>query len=685
MATIAEALAVALQYHQAGNLAQAEQLYRQILQANPAEGNALHLLGMLAHQVGQPDKALALIGQAVAVLPQVAEFHSNLAGVYLALGRWDEAIGCYGQALRLRPDLPELHYNLGDALAQQHKWVEAVACYRQGLALRPTDAEAYRKLGFALVEQGRLVEAVASYREALRLGPDNADTFNNLGVALAEQGRFAEAEAVYRQALRLRPDFLGAHYNLGLALAEQWSYDEALVSFEQALRLKPDCVEALSGLATAYKNQGRLDEAIATYRKAIAAKPEDPIILSNLLLALHYDSSYDPATTFAEHLRWAGQFGLCPTLDKPPRPVKRDPGRRLRVGYVSPSFYENGLGRYGEAVIDAHDHGQIEVFCYANVLYPDALTQRIKASADHWRSLVGLSDDRAADLIRQDQIDLLIDLSGHTSGNRLGVFARKPAPIQVTHFGYCDTTGLAAIDYRLTDSFCDPPGQTERYHTEKLVRLPEVQWCYRPTPGPEVSSLPARQAGQVTFGSFNSLCKVTEPMIGLWSDILRGLPGSRMVVVSGGGTAGDERVLAAFDARGVGKERVTLVGRQPVDAYFRLHHGVDICLDTYPFTGCFTTADALWMGVPVISLAGPTFVTRQGVAILAQVALGDLATETPAGYVEVALRLGRDLPRLEELRSQLRDRLERSPLADVRRFTQHLEAAYRAMWELFCH
>jgi len=684
LATTTEALARALQFHQAGNLAQAEQMYRQILQANPAEGNALHLLGMLAHQMGQPQAALALIGQAVAVLPQVAEFHSNLGGVYLVLGLLDEAIASYEQALRLRPDLPELHFNLGAALAQQRKWKEADACYRQALALRPSYAEAHHKLGYALAEEGRFADAEGSYREALRLRPDSADAFNHLGTALAAQGRLAEAVPSFREALRLEPDFVVAHYNLGLALAAQGSHDEAIASYEQAVRIKPDYAEALNNLANAYRDQGRLDEAIACFRKAVAANPDLQAIHSNLLYTVQFDADYDPATTFAEHLRWAEQFGASAATHRPLQPINRDPGRRLRIGYVSADFHEHVMGRYSEAIVGAHDRGRFEVFCYANVDHPDALTQRLKALADHWRSIAGMSDARAGDLILQERIDVLVDLAGHTAGNRLGVFAGKPAPIQVTHFGYFATTGLAAMDYRLTDTYCDPPGRTEHYHTEKLVRMPGVQWYYVPPSGPEVGPLPVRQAGHVTFGCFNNLSKVTAAMIGLWSQILRSLPGSRMVVMAGAGSAADERVLAAFGGHGVGNERVRLMGRQSRDAYFRLYQGVDICLDTFPFTGCNTTADALWMGVPVVSLAGPSCVTRQGVATLVvHGGLGDLVTETPAAYVEAATRLAQDLPRLEELRSQLRGRMKCS-LGDVRRFTRDLEAAYRGMWERFC-
>jgi predicted O-linked N-acetylglucosamine transferase (SPINDLY family) len=355
----------------------------------------------------------------------------------------------------------------------------------------------------------------------------------------------------------------------------------------------------------------------------------------------------------------------------------------LRIGYVSADFRAHVVGRYSEAVIAAHDREQVEVYCYANVPQADAVTERVKASADHWRSLVGKSDDDGASLIAKDQIDVLVDLAGHTAGNRLGIFVRKPALVQVTHFGYAASTGLAAMDYRLTDGVCDLPGQTERWHTEKLVRLSRAWWCYVPWGSPEVTPVPAQCAGEVTFGCACTLSKVTQDMIGVWARILHALPEARMLVVAGAGRAGNDRVRVAFTRHAVSPGRVTLVPRQGVDAYLRLFQQVDVVLDVYPFTGCNTTADALWMGVPVVSRYGPTAATRQGLSILTQVGLADLAVPTAADYVATAVRLARDLPHLRELRAQLRGRVQNT-LGDVPGFTRELEAAYRDMWQTYC-
>jgi predicted O-linked N-acetylglucosamine transferase (SPINDLY family) len=495
-----------------------------------------------------------------------------------------------------------------------------------------------------------------------------------------QAGEVAQAEQLYARILQANP--AEAYYHLGLLLAGRNLRDEAIACYEQALRARPVYPEALNNLANFYKDQGRLEEALACYRRALAARPGDPLIQGNLLFVLHYPASYDPQTTFAEHLRWGAQLANTPHLSL--EPIDREATRRLRIGYVSPDFRECVMGRYLEAVIAAHDRTQVEVFCYGNISIEDARTQRVKSSADRYRSIAAMSDLEVAEAIRRDRIDLLIDLAGHTRDNRLPVFAHKPAPIQVSHFGYPASTGLPAMDYRITDAYCDPPGQTEHLHCEKLVRLPGIQWCYVPWSSPEIKPLPASASGKVTFGSLNTLAKVTDEVIGWWAKILRRLPASRLLMVAGVGKGGDERVRTAFARHAIESTRIQLVGRQPLESYYRLIQDMDIVLDAYPVTGCNTTADALWMGVPVVTRVGPTWVTRQGLAILSQVDLEDLAVHTPGEYIDIVVRLACDLPRLRELRAQLRERLQHSLLMDIRGFTHNLEAAYRQLWKTFC-
>ena len=724
MATIADVRALAAQHYQEGNLGAAEQICRQMLQADPADVYALHLFGLVAYQGGRvaeavellhkavqrrPDlpvlhsslgvalteqgrleEAVASLREALRLWPQSADAHNNLGNAFRKMGRRADAEASYRDALRVRPAFALAHNNLGLMLAEQNRLQEALASIREALRLQPGYAEAHQNLGNTFKRMSRWKDAEASYREAVRLRPDQPQFHNDVGVALAEQTRLVEAEASFRAALRLRPQYADGSYNLALALAAQGRHDEAEDCFVQALGDKHRA-EILNELGLSLVAQGKPEEALIIYREAAAVRPDLPYIASNLLLTLHYPAAYNPTATFAEHLHWGRQFtsreacGVWHAACMPParRFTPHDPGRRLRIGYVSGDFRDHVMGRYSEAVIAAHDRSQFEIFCYTNAPKEDSRTQQIKAVADHWRPLVSQPYRQIAEMIRRDQIDILIDLAGHTGHNCLGVFARKPAPVQVTHLGYACTTGLAAMDYRLTDAYCDPPGQTEYLHTEKLVRLPRTFWCYVPSASPDVWPLPAQRPGAVTFACVCTLAKVTEEMMALWAQILRSLPQAYMLVVTGAGRTRDEWVRSVFARHGIGPERLTLAPRQQIEIYLRLFQHVDIALDVYPFTGCNATADALWMGVPVISRVGPTAAARQGLSILSQVGLEELAVATPEAYVETAVRLAQDLPRLGALRGQLRDRVQRS-LADVRRFTRELEAVYRKTWKTYC-
>jgi len=697
-----------------GDRAAAEAAHRRALELEPHAG-AYNNLGIVLMEQGRFDEAASCYHRALQLLPGYAEAYNNLGIARMDAGRLDEAVANCREALRLRPDYPAAHNNLGMALARQGLLPEAEASYRRAAQLQPDFTKAYGNLGHLLRGAGRREEAAAAYRQALatapgdpalhddlgvtllglgkvaeaeechrqalRCQPDFASAYNNLGVALLEQDRWDDAMLSFRQALFLKPDLVEAHYNLGRGCLERGMADEALASFEEAVRLKPDAVGALNNLGNAYKDQGRLDEAVACYRQALAAAPHDAALHSNLLFCLLYHPRLAPDEVFREHLEFGRRHTPPPPAPAQPLPVEPLAGRRLRVGYVSADFRQHVVGWFIERVLAALDREHFEAFCYSDVRKADAATERIRGGVEHWRSLVGWSDDRAADLVRQDRIDVLIDLAGHTGGNRLPMFALRPAPVQATHYGYPATTGLAAMDYRITDADVDPPGFTERWHTEELVRLPGAFWVYHGGPPLEVGPPPAARAGRFTFGSFNNLAKVTEEVLALWARVLRSAPDARMRLSAGKGTAGERRVLGAFARAGVDVRRIALVERRPFEDYFRLHNDVDACLDPFPFTGCNTTADALWMGVPVVTLAGKTCVSRQGAGLLRAVGLEDLVAETPDGYVDVAARLAADAGRLAALRAGLRARMIASPLMDEGQFTRRLEAAYIAMWQ----
>ena len=374
---------------------------------------------------------------------------------------------------------------------------------------------------------------------------------------------------------------------------------------------------------------------------------------------------------FAEHRRWHAQHAAPLAAGTPPPPLTFAPGaRRLRLGYVSPDFNHHAVACFIEPVLAAHDRTRVEVFCYAAVRAPDRITARLRRLAEHWRDIAPLDDAAAAALIRADRPDLLVDLAGHTAHHRLGVFARRPAPVQATWLGYPNTTGLDAIGYRLTDAVADPPGQTEAFHSEKLVRLPATFSCYGPdADAPPVNDLPAARAGAVTFGSLNNFAKITPAVIALWSRLLRELPGSRLVLKSRG--LGDAAVAArirdAFAVHGIEPARLTLDGAElSVAAHLSLYHGIDIGLDPFPYNGTTTTCEALWMGVPVVTVTGANHVARVGASLLTHCGLTELVASDEAGYIAAAVALAGDPDRMTTLRRTMRDRLNAAPLTDIR-------------------
>ena len=718
MATVSEALAIAIQHHQSGRLQAAEQIYRQILAIEPNQPDTLHLLGVIAHQVGKHEMAAELMERAIALKAGAAVFHNNLGEAYRALRRIPEAIDCYRRALELKPDYAAAHSNLGAAFQDQGKLEEAVACCRRALELKPDNAEAHNNLGTAFQDQGKLDEAVACCRRALDLKPDYAEAYSNLGVALKGQGKLGEAVACCRRALDLKPDYAEAHNNLGAALKGQGKREEAVACYRRALELKPDYAEAYSNLGAAFEDQGKLEEAVACcrralelkpdfaeaynnlgvamkgqgklaeavacYRQALELKPDFAQAHSNLVCTQIFSSGGDAQALYEEHRRWNQRYAAPLVKFIQPHRNDRSPDRRLRVGYVSPDFRNHPVALFLLPLLEAHDHGSFEIFCYASVRNPDTMTDHCRAHADVWRDVLGMSDEQLADTIRQDEIDILVDLTMHMGDNRLLAFARKPAPVQVTYLAYCGTTGLSTMDYRLTDPYLDPPGQEARFYSEQSVRLPETYWCYRPViETPPVNALPALEAGAVSFGSLNNFCKVTPPALAAWSRLLRAVPGSRLLLHARAGSHRD-RVRGFLAEQRIAAQRLTFVDFLPTAEYFGVYQQIDVALDPFPYGGGTTTCDALWMGVPVVSLAGQTAVGRGGLSLLSNLGLPELVAHDTEQYVQIAMELANDRSRLSALRATLRDRMQASPLMDAPRFARNIEAAYREMWRRWC-
>ena len=720
MTTISQLLNLAIQHHQQGQLSQAETLYKQILAQDRHHLEALHLLGVLYSQLGQYQEGVRLIKKAIKKNSRSAPLYSNLGAALVSWGKPKEAIIACRQAIALNPNNPEPYNNLGLALKAQDQLAAAMTSYRKAIAIKPDFADAYSNLGELLREQGQLEEAIASYQQALAINPQFAKAYNNLGLALKEQGQFQAALTHYQRALAIDPNYVKAYFNLGTLLFSQRELEPAALCFTQLITIQPDYLEAYISLIGILFEQGKLDETIdycqralaidpncaevhitlagtffrlgkleavvKHYRQALTIQPNNYMAHSGLLMAMHYSLDYDVPTVFAEHLHFAKQHVKPLQKEIKPHPNDKSPHRRLNIGYVSPDFRYHSTAFYMEPVLAAHHHDKFEIFCYADVLTPDAATQRLQGYVEHWRDIINLSDEQVAEQIRADQIDILVDLAGHTDRHRLLVFARKPAPIQITYLGYAGTTGLATIDYKLTDEIIDPPGETEAYHTEKLVRLPVYRIVqFNSENSPPVNSLPALQSGHITFASFNNFSKVTPYIIDIWAKILTILPNAHLLIVikDADKETTQQQVKASFTQRGVAVEQLTITGMRPFYQYLELHHQVDVSLDPFPHMGATTTFVSLWMGVPVITLMGPKPASKGG-GPLKTLGLDRFVTDSPEEYIDVALWVTEHLKELNELRLNLREKMLHSPLMDTQHFTHAMEAAYRQMWHKWC-
>jgi protein O-GlcNAc transferase len=670
-----------------GRLDEAIAAYRQAIGIKPDFGEAHYNLGIAFGSQGRLYEAVAAYRRAIEVRPDYAEAHSNLGGALARQGRLDEAVDAYGKAIGIEPDYAEAHSNLGLLLAAQGRLDEAVTAYRRAIGIKPDYAEAHSNLGNALLDQGKSDDAIAAYRQAIGIKPHFAEAHFNLGHALRGQGKSDEAIAAYRRAIGIKPDYAKAHSNLGGALFWQGKFDQAIAAYRQAIEINPDYAEAHYNLGSALAAQGRLDEAVAAYRQAIGIRPDFSQAFSGLLLCLNYDDKLTNDHIFAAHREWDERYG-----QRAPRFTTysndRDPTRRLRIGYLSPDFREHSVAWFLEPLLRGHDRQKVEVFCYAEVTRPDSVTTRLQGLADKWLVTVGLSDEGLAERIRTDGIDILVDVAGHTPGNRLLMFARKPAPVQVTWLGYPNTTGLNAIDYRLVDAVTDPAGEADAWASETLVRLEDGFLCYRGLRNaPEPTSPPCLKTGTVTFGSFNNPAKISGATFDAWAKLLRRLPEARLLLKARPFADAATRALflAHLGARGIAEDRVELLSWLPGAAeHLALYHRVDIALDPFPYNGTTTTFEALWMGVPVITLRGHRHAGRVGASLLTQIRLTDLIANSPEEYIEIAVALAENLGRLDDLRCALRPRMAASTMCDERAFACKMEAAFRSMWQHWC-
>lgn len=532
-------------------------------------------------------------------------------------------------------------------------------------------------------QAGNLAGAEALYRQILVHSPAHPEALHLLGLVAHQRGDDASAIELIRQAIAAGASAAMCS-NLGHILQAHNLVWEAIECFRQAVEMQPDFAEALHNLGVSLFKIGDPQGAIVNYRSAIKKNAALHDCHSNLLLALQYSHVHTPAEVFDEHLRFAAQFEQVLKNAWKPHSNNRDPERQIRVGYVSGDLRTHAVAHFIEPILAGHDRQKFHISCYHNHSIHDTVTDRLKQYADQWRSCITWSDEQLEATIRDDRIDILIDLSGHTANNRLLTFARKPAPIQLTWIGYPGTTGLSAIDYRLTDVNLDPPGLTDRLHTEALIRMPAAA-TFRPHPNsPDVSALPAASADVFTFGCMNNLVKINSEVIQLWVEILLAVPNSRLMLGNINDALTRQRMAEAFSSRGISQERLLLQSHLPMTEYLALHHQIDLALDPFPYNGGTSTCHSLWMGVPVVTLAGGSTASRVGTGILQRIGLAEFIATTQDQYLQLASNYARDHARLGAIRSSLRASMAAIGTDSVGSLSRDLESVLRDIWRQWC-
>jgi predicted O-linked N-acetylglucosamine transferase (SPINDLY family) len=642
----ASLLQAAFVHHQSGRTGEAAAIYKRILQHDGQHADAMHFLGVLACDVGDVPAGIDLIEKSIQLYPN-AIYYNNLGNMRGRKRDLCGAIDAYQHAIALAPDYVEAYSNLGYVQREAGDPMSAIDSCDKAVQLKPSYAEGWVNLGNAYFDLGTDDGALRHYMKALELNPNHAQAHNNVGNILAKYGRPADAEACYRRALMLQPSVAFLHNNLGNVL----------------------------------RDQGRLDEAIASYRQAIELDPGYAEANSNLLLLLNSH----PDVSQAEQLTAARSFGAHQAAKA--RPYEHghreaDPAKRLRVGFVSGDFHSHPVGFFLESVLGHLDPARVELVAYVSRSREDSLTQRLKPCFAAWHDVSHLDDAACARRIRDDNIDILIDLSGHTNHNRLAMFAWKAAPVQATWLGYFATTGVAEIDYLIADRHVVPADEASHF-VESPWRLPHSYLCFTPpNEAIETGPLPALENGAITFGSFNHLVKLNDAVVGLWSRVLHAVPNARLLLKTK--QLDDPSVRTAtldrFGAHGIATGRLVLEGHSPRAELLATYNRIDIALDPFPYTGGTTTVEALWMGVPVLTRRGDRFLSHVGESIVNTVDLSQWIASDDEDYIAKAVRFSASTTELGGLRATLRNRLVASPLCDAALFARHLEDAFQNMW-----
>jgi protein O-GlcNAc transferase len=698
-----------------GLLSEAEASYKKALKFDARNAQMNFNLALMLYEQGRFSEAATYYQQAIKVKPDFVSAHVNLGATFKALGKLREAEASYRNAINIEPNHADAHNNLGVVLKDLGNIADAEKSYRTAISINPEYVSAYNNLGILLKDAGLTSESEACYKQALKLDPLRAITHNNMAVLYRELGRLVDSEVCCRNAIKITPEYSDAYNNLGLALDSQGRFPEAEAAFEKALEIDPNSASVLSNfsvtlntlsqltraesylkraleiapqfvnahinLCVNYLAQGRIQEAEKICIKALQIQPHNMGAQNNLLFSMNYSADYSAA----DCLEKARQYGeiVAAKVEKPYTTWQyQSPAKRLRVGLVSGDLRQHVVAYFLENFASHVDAAGIELIAYSTTNREDEVTARLKPHFSGWKLLVGLTDQAAAELIHNDNLHILLDLSGHSSGNRLPIFAWKPAPVQVSWLGYFATTGLAAMDYFIADKV-GVPVENQANFVEKIKYLPDTRLCFTaPESDISVSTLPALGHQHITFGCFQNLAKVSDEVLDLWAEVLSVMPNSKLrwQCKSFRDDSVADELKQRMNLRGVDSDRLMLLGSVQRDAYFEAHHEVDLILDTFPFNGGTTTCEALWMGVPTLTLAGNTLIARQGASLLTAAGLADWVAESKSEYVNKALSFCADLTSLTKLRSGLRAQVLASPLFDGQRFAGNMENLLWEMW-----
>src|SRR5712691_10277612 len=678
-------ISLANRFRASGQLDKAVAHCHRALSLAPDSPSAFYALGNALNHQGNRTEAIACYRKALVLKTDFPDAYVNLGNALQEQGQIDEAIACYQEALSLQPEIPEALFNLGNAYKDRDGLEKAVACYERALALAPDLSEVYVNLGNVILQQGRPNEALPCFRKALALEPEMIEARYNVGIASHRAGDFPSAKAALAKYLRMNPDDETALVTLADTHRNLNELNEAPNCYERLLEICPTAAEAHNGLANVFRNQARHWDAVKHYELAIQHHGNPVVAFQNLLFCMMCMDNFSAQEIYDKHREFAERFERPLLAFQSPHRNEPDPNRRLRVGYASPDFRANIVAHYVEPILNNHDRTRFEIVCYSTGFVRDSLTGRISSLFDQWHDVQSLSDDEIAGLIRVHQIDLLVDLCGHAPGNRILVFARKPATVQISYLDYSTTTGLSSMDYRLTTEYCDPSNASQQYYSEKLHRLSNTYWTYNPSVQLPISALPLKSNGYVTFGCFNLYYRVTTEVLRVWSRLLQSVPASRLVVVgvSAGSTQG--ALLEILAQAGIAAERISVYNVLSYAKYHELMGTVDIGLAPFPYNGATTMLDCLWNGLPVFARkGGETFYSRMGCSILSELGLSKLIASDVDEYIRIAAELASNVPELDRLRQCLRQKLEQSPMRDFPEFTRGLELAYRSMWKQWC-